>query len=329
MKILADLIFSDLCVDAEIGQSWIKATPDSLEAEPLPSEYLAEAEKLYTALVARHHEVGKPNFRIVWDYDSMRVQRMQLADDKAVFICRRFQLCPARMTDLGMPKSVAQELTAEKLREGAIVFLGKAGAGKTTAAVTLCRERLHRYGGVCWTTENPIELNFAGRQGKGVCYQTESDTDEEMAAMIASIYRATPNIIFVGEARGGPTVREAAVAALSGHLVVLTLHAGDIESGITRLAEFYGGHGAYAVLADALKAVVHLELHHHAQLPTPPAPLLRNTGAPTGLPPRVLAVEPLFINNESIRSMLRDGAVHLLRNEIERQRRMFMAGGLR
>lgn len=328
MTALADLVFSDLCIDQSIARSWYKTTPDSLNAEPLPVACHDEAVQLLGALNERYQAVGKPNFRFVWQEQPVRVQRMALPDG-GVFICRRFQEISGGLMALGMPKPVATELLSPKLREGLVVFLGKAGAGKTTAAGTLIRERLDTLGGICWTTENPIELNLAGRHGRGVCYQTEADSDEGMATLLAAMYRATPNMIFVGEARDGHTVREAVVAALSGHLVILTVHAGDIITGVSRLASFHGGDNAFRVLSDALRILVHLELHHHGNLPAASLSMLHNKGTPTGTPPRVLAVEPLLINTESIQATIRDGAVHLLRNEIDRQRRIFMTQGLR
>lgn len=325
---LVDLVFSDLCIDAVIENSWYKTSPDSLGAQPLPSECQAEAGEVLIALEGAHRQVGKPNFRFVWQSTPLRAQRMQLPD-RAVYICRRFQDLKGGLVDLGMPRPVAAELLSPKLRDGLVVILGKAGAGKTTAAGTLITERLSTLGGICWTTENPIELSLAGRHGNGVCYQTEADCDAGMAMQIAAMYRATPNMIFVGEARDSHTVREALIAALSGHLVVLTLHAGDIVTGLSRLAGFHGGDNAFRVLADALRILIHLELHNHGSLPINTTTLLHNTGRPTGTPPRVLAVEPLLVNTDSIQATIRDGSLHLLRGEIERQRRMFMAQGAR
>lgn len=323
---LADLVFSDLCIDETIENSWYKVAPDSLGAQPLPADCITEADAVLASLQEHHRQVGKPNFRFVWQGNPLRAQRMQLPD-RAVFICRRFQDLKGGLVDLGMPRPVAAELLSSKLRDGLVVILGKAGAGKTTAAGTLITERLTTLGGICWTTENPIELSLAGRHGQGVCYQTEAESDAGMASQIAAMYRATPNMIFVGEARDSHTVHEALIAALSGHLVILTLHAGDIITGISRLAGFHGGDNALRVLSDALRILVHLELHNHDSIPVSSRALLHNTGRPTGTPPRVLAVEPLLVNADSIQAIIRDGSFHLLRSEIERQRRGFMAQG--
>jgi twitching motility protein PilT len=313
MKSLADLVFSDLCIDPSLPQSWIKATPDSLKAEPLPVECHEEAGELLAALEGQFQTLGKQNFRYVWRENPIRVQRMQLHDGTAVFICRQFKKLAGGLAGLGVPRPVANELLSPQLREGMVVFLGKAGAGKTTLAGTLISERLTNLGGVCWTIENPIELSLEGRHGQGICYQTEASSDERMAALIAEVYRATPNMIFVGEARDGHTVREAVVASLSGHLVILTLHAGDIITGISRLASLHGDSNAFRVLADALRVLVHLNLHH----PPPSHPMQTAK--------RVLSVEPLLVNTESVQGAIRDGALHMLRNEIERQRRVFMS----
>lgn len=315
MMSLADLVFSDLCIDPSIPRSWTKTTPDSLVAEPLPTACHDEARQLQLALEEQFRQVGKPNFRFVWRENPMRVQRMLLHDGTAVFICRQFKVLAGGLTGLGVPRSVAAELLSPRLREGMVVMLGKAGAGKTTLAGTLIQECLDTRGGVCWTIENPIEMALDGRHGQGICYQTEAESDEDMAARIAEVYRATPNIIFVGEARDGHTVREATVAALSGHLVILTLHAGDIISGVSRLASFHGGANAFRVLADALRILVHLNLHHLP--PIPPQQTAR----------RVLAVEPLLVDNEAVQGTIREGSLHMLRNEIDRQRRVFMSQG--
>ena len=313
MTSLADLVFSDLCLDPSIDRSWIKATPDSLKAEPLPAACHEEAAQLLNAIDGQFLSLGKPNFRFVWQDNPIRVQRMLLHDGTAVYICRQFKKLAGGLIGLGVPRAVAAELLSPRLREGLVVFLGKAGAGKTTVAGTLVGERLSTLGGVCWTIENPIEMTLEGRHGQGICYQTEASSDESMAALIAEVYRATPNMIFVGEARDGHTVREAIVASLSGHLVFMTVHAGDIITGISRLASLHGGSNAFRVLADALRILVHLNLHH------PPHILPQKTAQ------RVLSVEPLLVNAEAVQAIIRDGSLHMLRNEIDRQRRVFMS----
>lgn len=317
MTVLADLAFSDLCLDPEIPRSWIKATPDSLFAEPLPPACHDEARQLLTAIEVECRRISKPNLRYVWKNNPMRVQRMILHDGTSVYVCRQFKKLAGNLAGLGVPPPVAAELLSPKLRDGMVVLLGKAGAGKTTVAGTLVGERLATLGGVCWTIESPIEMTLEGRHGLGVCYQMEADSDEDMATLIAEVYRATPNMIFVGEARDGHTVREALVASLSGHLVILTLHAGDITTGISRLASLHAGPDAFRVLADALRILVHLNLHHVqlARVPVRPRQTVQ----------RVLSVEPLLVNVESVQATIRDGALHMLRNEIERQRRVFMS----
>lgn len=315
MTTLADLVFSDLCIDTTISNSWLKVTPDSLNAEPLPPECHEEVGQLLRALDVHFNQASKPNFRYVWQGNPMRVQRMQLNDGRGVYVCRQFKQLAGGLAGLGMPKPIISQLLASNLREGLVVFMGKAGAGKTTAAGTLCVERLETLGGVCWTIENPIEMALEGRHGNGICYQTEADSDEHMAALIAEVYRATPNMIFVGEARDGKTVREAVVAGLSGHLVFLTLHAGGIITGISRMSSLHGGVNSFRLLADALRVLIHVNLHHQPAIP------------PQAKARRILSVEPLVVTgNESIQATIREGALHLLGSEIDRQRRIFMSG---
>lgn len=328
---LKELVFSDLCVADTATASWYKSTPDSLITHPIPPECEDELSQFRELLNARS---GNSDFRVDWpDKDGlgMRVERISVSDSKTVFVCRRFRLKPGPLADLGMPVSVAQKLLAEDLKEGLVVFFGKAGSGKTTTAASFVYERLSKYGGVCWTVENPIELPMQGRHGPGVCYQTEVNSDDEIGPAICRLYRATPNIIMIGEARDGLAVREAVAAATSGHLVVLTFHAPDLITGLSRLARLVGDDNATVALSDALRVGIHLELHNAENKHLPGTVLTAVDSKGTGTPPRVLSVEPLWVSGQTadaLKSILRDGDFHMLKSEVERQRRGFMMNKL-
>lgn len=329
---LSDLVFSDLFVAENAATSWFKATPDSLNAQPVPAECEQELAELRRHLEAKS---GSSAFRIDWPNSAgvrLRVERMSVAESKVVYVCRRFRLMPGTLASLGMPTAVAHKLLATDLLEGLVVFFGKAGSGKTTTAASFISERLNRFGGVCWTVENPIELPLQGKHGKGWCYQTEAASDDDIGPAVRHMLRATPNIIFIGEMRDGLAVREAIAAATSGHLVVATFHAADLLSGIARLARLAGDGNAPAAIADSLRVGVHLSLYNaESGVALPGSSLSVPDTKGTGTPPRVLSVEPLWMSGqtaEGLRSIVRDGDFHLLKSEVERQRRSFLMGKL-
>lgn len=329
---LSDLIFSDLFVAESVATSWFKSTPDSLNAQPLPAECELELDELRRHLDARS---GNSDFRVDWPNTAglrLRVERIQVAESKVIYVCRRFRILPGMLASLGMPTGVAEKLMAADLREGLVVFLGKAGSGKTTTAASFISERLTRFGGVCWTIENPIELPLQGKHGKGWCYQTEASSDDDIGPAVRHMLRATPNIILIGEMRDGLAVREAIAAATSGHLVVATFHAADLLSGIARLVRLAGDDNASAALADALRVGIHLSLHNaESGMVLPGSVLTVPDTKGTGTPPRILSVEPLWMSGQTtdgLRSIVRDGDIHLLKSEVERQRRSFLMGKL-
>jgi hypothetical protein len=329
---LGHLVFSDLFVAENATTSWFKATPDSLNAQPVPADCELELLELRRHLEAHS---GNSAFRIDWPNAAgvrLRIERIPVAESKIVYVCRRFRLMPGTLSSLGMPTAVAEKLLAPDLREGLVVFFGKAGSGKTTTAASFISERLTRFGGVCWTIENPIELPLQGKHGKGWCYQTEASSDDDIGPAVRHMLRATPNIIFIGEIRDGLAVREAIGAATSGHLVVATFHAADLLSGIARLARLAGDDNASAAIADGLRVGVHLTLHNaEPGIALPGSALSVPDTKGTGTPPRVLSVEPLWMSGqtaEGLRSIVRDGDFHLLKSEVERQRRSFLMGKL-
>lgn len=329
---LTDLLFSDLFVAESAATSWFKSTPDSMVAQPVPVECEPELLELRQLLDAR---TGNSDFRVDWPDASglrLRIERIRVAESRVIYVCRRFRLMPGTLASLGMPAGVADKLLAPDLREGLVLFLGKAGSGKTTTAASFISERLSLYGGVCWTVENPIELPLQGKHGKGWCYQTEAGSDDDIGPAVRHMLRATPNIILIGEMRDGLAVREGIAAATSGHLVVATFHAADLLSGISRLARLAGDDNASAGIADALRVGIHLSLHNaEPGIVLPGSALSVPDAKGTGTPPRVLSVEPLWMSGktaEGMRTMVRDGDTHLLISEVERQRRSFLMGKL-
>lgn len=322
---LENLVFSDLFVTGNNESCWYKQTPDSLKMHSVPTDVYSDI----SALRAELHLHRTDDFRVEWPLSGgvwMRVCRIYSVNNAITYICRKFRLPAGSMASLGMASSVGKKLLEPSLIEGLVVLFGKAGSGKTTTAGSLVVERLTMYGGVCYTIENPPELDLDGVHGLGVCYQTEISNDDEIDAAMSRIYRGTPNIIFIGELRTGAAVRAALTAATSGHLVVTTFHAADLITGVARLARLAGDDTANAALADALRVAIHVSLHN-AENRLPPGLTANNNIRGTGTPPRVLSVEPLWMTDktsEGLKGMIRGGGFQLLISELDRQRRNFL-----
>ncbi len=115
-------------------------------------------------------------------------------------------------------------------REGIVLVTGPTGSGKTTTLYAALREIAER--GVNITTvEDPIEYELPG------ITQMQVDTKRgiSFASALRAILRQDPDVIFVGEIRDLDTASVAAQAALTGHLVLATLHTNDALGAVARL----------------------------------------------------------------------------------------------
>ena len=115
---------------------------------------------------------------------------------------------------------------------GIVLVTGPTGSGKTTTLYATLRELATDEVNVC-TVEDPIEMiEPAFNQ-----FQVQPGIDLGFAAGIRALMRQDPDIIMVGEIRDLETAEMAVQAALTGHLVLATLHTNDAPSAITRLLD--------------------------------------------------------------------------------------------
>lgn len=118
---------------------------------------------------------------------------------------------------------------AIKKTKGVILTTGPTGSGKTTTLYGLLN-KLNNPSVKIITIEDPIEYNLEG------IIQTQVNTEEgyTFAAALRSLMRQNPNIIMVGEIRDDETAKVAIEAALTGHLVLSTIHANSAAGAISR-----------------------------------------------------------------------------------------------
>jgi pilus retraction protein PilT len=125
-----------------------------------------------------------------------------------------------------------------RLSEGLILICGPTGCGKTTTIASLINEINKTRGLHVITLEDPIEYRFASEQS--FIQQRELDTHvQSFEQGLIDVLREDPNVIVVGELREPETIRLALNAAESGHLVIATLHATNVEDAIYRICNSF------------------------------------------------------------------------------------------
>ena len=135
------------------------------------------------------------------------------------------------MTRLGFePESLAKFETAIQRPWGMVLVTGPTGSGKTNTLYSSIA-KINTPETNIMTAEDPVEFNLAGINQ----VQVRENIGLNFAAALRSFLRQDPNIILVGEIRDFETAEIAVKAALTGHLVLSTLHTNDAPSTINRL----------------------------------------------------------------------------------------------
>jgi len=153
------------------------------------------------------------------------------------------------LEQLGMESDVMAAFGEQiALPHGILLVTGPTGSGKSTTLYSaLCQmdgDKLN-----VSTVEDPVEyeLDFCNQ------VQTNEKIGLDFASSLRSLLRQDPDVIMIGEIRDNETARIAVQAALTGHLVLSTLHTNDAASSITRLVNI--GIDAY-LIAASLNAVL-------------------------------------------------------------------------
>lgn len=171
----------------------------------------------------------------------------------AVFRCIPYVIPP--LDSLGMPPLLS-ELVLEK--RGLILMVGATGTGKSTTMAAMIDQRNQRASGHILTIEDPIEFLFTNK--RSVVNQREVGRDTaSLQVGLRNALRQAPDCIFIGEIRDRETMTAAISYALSGHLVMSTLHANNSYHALGRILSFYSAEARPALLADlaaGLKAIV-------------------------------------------------------------------------
>ena len=157
------------------------------------------------------------------------------------------------LTDLGFLEENAKRYEESYLKPyGLILVTGPTGSGKSTTLYATLNVKNQPEVNIV-TTEDPVEYRLNGINQ----VQINKKAGLTFAAALRSILRQDPDIVLVGEMRDSETATIGIEAALTGHLVLSTLHTNDAPSAITRLTEmgvelFLVSSAADCILAQRL-----------------------------------------------------------------------------
>jgi type IV pilus assembly protein PilB len=177
---------------------------------------------------------GKMRMKLEKENLDIRVSIIPVAEGEKVVLrllssrSRRFSL-----VDLGMGKEDLKKVTnAFNKSFGTILSTGPTGCGKTTTIYAILKILNTREKNIT-TIEDPVEYRISGVNQ----IQVNPKANLNFANGLRSILRQDPNIIFVGEIRDNDTAAIAINAALTGHLVLTTLHTNDASTAIPRFMD--------------------------------------------------------------------------------------------
>jgi twitching motility protein PilU len=159
------------------------------------------------------------------------------------------------LDELKVPPILGQ-LVLEK--RGLILMVGATGTGKSTTLASMLDLRNRTTTGHILTIEDPIEYLFTSQ--KSVVNQREVGRDTtSMQVALKNALRQAPDCIMIGEIRDRETMTAALSYALSGHLVLATLHANNSYHALGRILSFYTPESRPVLLGDlaaGLRAIV-------------------------------------------------------------------------
>ncbi|HNT39322.1 MAG TPA: PilT/PilU family type 4a pilus ATPase [Rubrivivax sp.] len=214
----------------------------------------------------------------------------------AVFRCIPQEI--PSLDSLGVPAMLSQ-LVVEK--RGLILMVGATGTGKSTTLASMLEWRNQQLTGHILTIEDPIEFLFSNK--RSIVNQREVGRDTaSLQVALKNALRQAPDCILIGEIRDRETMTSAISYALSGHLVLATLHANNSYHALGRILSFYTPESRPALLSDlasGLRAIVSQRL------------LRSNVGG------RIPAVEVL-LNSKYVSELIEKGDFSAVKEAMEK-----------
>ncbi|WP_204105940.1 MULTISPECIES: GspE/PulE family protein [Spirulina sp. CCY15215] len=234
---------SDIHIEPQEEELRVRFRKDGVLVKPFPSV----PKKVAPAVAARFKimsELDIAEKRMPQDGKIRRMYKGRKVDFRVSTLPSRYgekvvlRILDNSATQLGLDKLISHQESLELVREmasrpfGLILVTGPTGSGKSTSLYSVLAER-NDPGVNISTAEDPIEYSLDGITQVQVIREKGMD----FASILRSFLRQDPDVILVGETRDKETAKTAIEAALTGHLVLTTLHTNDAAGAIARLDE--------------------------------------------------------------------------------------------
>lgn len=180
----------------------------------------------------RHAQNGRFKFPSDGRVIDLRVSTLPLHDGESIVLrLLEFSLSQLSLEDLGFEASIATAMMqAISTQQGLVLVTGPTGSGKSTTLYSLLNQ-LNEPELKLISIEDPVELNISGVNQ----IQVDEEHGVSFATALKTVLRQDPDVIMIGEIRDAETAQLATQAALTGHLVLATLHTASAASAVTRL----------------------------------------------------------------------------------------------
>jgi len=237
LQAMARLQASDLFITVgKIPSARVHGTVRALDAEPTTTE---EMEQLLEVLL---HERQRETFLEAGDLDtgwtSPRGARYRVnfhrQQEQIGLVARLVPGGDLSFEELGLPHGI--ESLAD-MRRGLVLIAGATGSGKSTTLASMVHRINSTRRGHIVTIEDPIEFVHQDLRGRISQREVGGDT-ESFARALKAIVRQSPDVIVVGEMRDAETMKVAVSAALTGHLVLATLHTINTTQTLQRILSY-------------------------------------------------------------------------------------------
>jgi twitching motility protein PilT len=171
------------------------------------------------------------------------------------FVARFIPIVDLKFEELSLPQSL--KVLSEKPR-GLILVCGPAGSGKSTTVAAMVNHINANFAKHIVTIEDPVEYLHVDKMSVVTQRELGSDTSDFSEAL-RNVVRESPDVIVIGEMRDLDTMKAALTAALTGHLVISTVHTANVTLCVERIVNYFPDHLREQAASDfalALEGIV-------------------------------------------------------------------------